>query len=129
LALVGPVGQLATVYGATQAARGTVQRLLDALSSQPETDTGTLDVVPRDGDIEYRGIDFAYPGRPPLFRAFDLRIRARETIALTGINGAGKSTLVHLLLRLLEPQGGGITIGGIDLRDFRLAALRGQVGL
>lgn len=129
VALVAPVGQLATVYGATLAARGTMQRLLDALSAQPEPDNGTIDVVPRDGDIEYRAVDFAYPGRPPLFRSFDLRIRAGETIALTGVNGAGKSTLAHLLLRLVEPQAGSIRIGGIDLQDFRLAALRGQVGL
>jgi subfamily B ATP-binding cassette protein MsbA len=36
---------------------------------------------------------------------------------------------VHLLLRLVEPQGGSVTIGGIDLREFRLQALRGQIGL
>lgn len=64
-----------------------------------------------------------------MFRGFDLCVRAGETVALTGINGAGKSTLIHLLLRLVEPQAGNITIGGVDLRDFRLQALRGQIGL
>lgn len=129
MVLVNPIGQLATVYGATQAARGTVQRLLEALSARPETDTGTLVALPRNGAIHYQSVDFTYPGRPALFQGLDLHISAGETIALTGINGAGKSTLVHLLLRLIEPKAGRICIGGIDLREFRLDALRGQIGL
>jgi ABC-type multidrug transport system fused ATPase/permease subunit len=81
------------------------------------------------GEIVFEGVDFAYPGRPPLLQGFDLRIAAGETVALTGPNGAGKSTLVHLLLRLLEPQAGRIAIDGVEVRDIRLSALRGGVGL
>jgi ATP-binding cassette, subfamily B, bacterial len=129
LVLVNPVSQLARVYGDTHSARGTMQRLLAALSAKPEVDTGTINRLPREGDIRFHEVDFAYPDRAPLFSSFDLTISAGETVALTGANGAGKSTLVHLLLRLFEPQAGRITMGGIDLRDFSLAALRGQVGL
>ena len=129
LVLVGPIGQLANVYGATQSARGAAQRLLEAMSAPAEIDAGTRDDLPCDGDIEYRDIDFGYPGRRPLLRGFNLRIRAGETVALTGANGAGKSTLVHLLLRLMEPQSGRIDIGGIDVGDFKLAALRSRIGL
>ena len=88
-----------------------------------------LQSLPAEGDIVYHGVTLGYPGRDVQFRDFDLTIRAGETLALTGVNGAGKSTLVHLLLRLLEPQEGKITIGGIDVRDFKLDALRGQIGL
>ena len=129
LVLVGPVGQLANVYGQTQGARGAARRVLDALAAPVEQDAGTLDALPRDGDLLFDGVDFAYPGRPPLFKDLQLHIRAGETVAITGANGAGKSTLAHLLLRLLEPQQGSIRVGGVDLRKFRLAALRGQVGL
>ena len=129
LVLVGPIGQLANVYGATQSARGAAQRLQEAMSAPAEIDAGTRDDLPCDGDIEYRDIDFGYPGRRPLLRGFNLRIRAGETVALTGANGAGKSTLVHLLLRLMEPHSGRIDIGGIDVGDFKLAALRSRIGL
>ena len=129
LVLVSPVSQLAGMYGATQAARGAAQRLLDAVSAQPETDTGTIREIPRDGDIDYADVTFAYPGRPPLFQGMRLRVCAGETLALTGSNGAGKSTLVHLLLRLVEPQAGSIRIGGTELQEFSLSALRGQIGL
>ena len=129
MVLVRPLSQLANVYGATQSARGAAERLLDAMHAPVEVDAGTRTELPRAADIEYRDVDFAYPGRPPLLQGFNLRIGAGETVALTGVNGAGKSTLAHLLLRLLEPQGGCILVGGIDVREFRLSALRGQVGL
>ena len=129
LVLVAPVSQLARVYGETQAARGTLQRLLDMFSAAPEVDAGQIDHVPRHGDLQFSDIDFAYPGRPPLFSGFNLRVLAGETVAITGVHGAGKSTLVQLLLRLLEPQAGSITIGDINVRDLKLGALRGQVGL
>ncbi len=129
LVLVNPASQLARVYGDTHSARGTMQRLLEALSAEPEINSGTIDCLPRGGDIQFDKVDFAYPGRAALFSKFDLTIRAGETVALTGINGSGKSTIVNLLLRLFEPQAGRISIAGIDLRDFSLAALRRQVGL
>ena len=129
LVLVNPVSQLARVYGSTQSARGTVQRMLAALGAAPEVDTGARAFAGVRGEVSFEGVDFAYPGRPPLLQAFDLRIAAGETVAITGPNGAGKSTLVHLLLRLLEPGVGRVCIDGIDVREFRLAALREGVGL
>ena len=129
LVLVNPVSQLARVYGNTESARGTLQRLRETLGARPDADTGELARLAERGDIGFESISFAYPGRPPLFTDFSLKIRAGETVALTGINGAGKSTLMHLLLRLIEPSSGRITIGGQDVRDFSLAALRGGIGL
>ncbi|WP_256646963.1 ABC transporter ATP-binding protein [Thermomonas paludicola] len=129
LVLINPVSQLANVYGLTQSARGAMLRLSEALAAAPEADDGALDVLPRNGDLEFEGVHFSYPGRAPLFAGFSLGIRAGETVAITGPNGAGKSTLAHLLLRLLEPQQGRITVGGADLRAFRLTALREQIGL
>lgn len=129
LVLINPVSQLANVYGLTQSARGAMLRLSEALAAAPEADDGALDALPRNGDLEFVDVHFSYPGRAPLLAGFSLSIRAGETVAITGPNGAGKSTLAHLLLRLLEPQQGRITIGSADLRAFRLTALRGQIGL
>lgn len=129
LVLINPVGQLANVYGQIQGARGAAQRLLEVLQAVPEEDSGDIELLPQTGDITFVDVGFSYPGRPPLYSGLNLCIRAGETVAITGPNGAGKSTLAHLLLRLLEPQQGAISIGGLALRRFRLAALRGQIGL
>ena len=53
-----------------------------------------------------------------------LTIREGQFIALVGENGSGKTTLVKLLCRLYDPSDGVITIGGVDLRDFRSDLLR-----
>jgi ATP-binding cassette subfamily B protein len=52
-----------------------------------------------------------------------------ETVALVGPTGAGKSTALALLHRAFDPQSGTITIDGIDIRDIKLAALRGNIGV
>ncbi len=129
MVLVGPVSQLAQVYGNTQSARGTLQRLLRALEAAPEPDAGSQVLCDVRGEIRFEHVGFAYPGRAPLFEDLDLHVRPGEIVALTGLNGSGKSTLVHLLLRLMEPGSGHILLDGTDLREATLASLRGQVGL
>ena len=129
LVLVNPVSQLARVYGSTQSARGTLQRLLQTMSALPERDTGTRVLRPVRGGLRFEHVDFAYSGRDPVFDALDLEVAAGETVALIGHNGAGKSTLVHLLLRLMDPQAGRILLDGVDIRDLTLASLRGSIGL
>jgi ABC-type multidrug transport system fused ATPase/permease subunit len=129
LVLVNPVSQLARVYGNTQSARGTLQRVLDALAAPTEVDTGVRTPETIRGALRFENVTFAYPGRSPVFSGLDLDVASGETVALVGPNGAGKSTLVHLLLRLMDPQSGRILLDGVDLREFSLSALRGSIGL
>jgi len=128
--LTRPVSALADVYGQTRQAGGALQRLKQVLTERPEplAQAGhTLQNVR--GEIEFRDVVFAYPGRAPVLDEFNLHIRAGETVAITGENGAGKSTLVHLLMRLHEPDAGQILIDGVDIASVSLASLRGQIGV
>jgi subfamily B ATP-binding cassette protein MsbA len=59
----------------------------------------------------------------------DLAIRQGEIVALVGPSGAGKSTLVNLLPRFFDPDGGSVSIDGVDLRDMELKALRSLIGI
>jgi ABC-type multidrug transport system fused ATPase/permease subunit len=129
LVLVNPVSQLARVYGSTQSARGTLQRMLQAMSTRSEPDEGTRTLQDVRGALRFEDVTFAYPGREPVLDGLELDVAAGETVALVGENGAGKSTLVHLLLRLMEPQGGRITLDGVGIGDLTLASLRGSIGL
>jgi subfamily B ATP-binding cassette protein MsbA len=86
----------------------------------------TLDTV-REA-VRYEKVSFAYEEQPVL-KDIDLTIRAGEIVALVGNSGAGKTTLVNLLPRFFDPDRGRVTIDGIDIRDLRLASLRGLVGL
>jgi len=118
------------VYGQARRTRGALERLHEVLTERPEPlFRSGPELPPARGEIEFREVHFAYPGRPPVLRGLNLRIRAGETLAVTGENGAGKSTLAHLLLRLAEPTAGRIFVDGIDIADVTLASLRRQIGI
>ena len=68
--------------------------------------------------IVVREVSFSYPGRDePVLRDASLELAPGETVALVGGSGSGKSTLASLLMRLDDPDRGGILCGGIDLRE------------
>jgi ATP-binding cassette subfamily B protein len=128
--LTRPVSALADVYGQTRQARGALERLRQVLTESPEPFRHIgHELPPVRGDIEFRDVGYAYPGRPPVLQHFNLHVQAGETVAITGENGAGKSTLAHLLMRLHEPDNGKIFIDGMDIADASLTSLRRQIGV
>jgi len=128
--LTRPVSALASIYGQMQMASGTLARLQGVLTERPEPIIGGGATLPAvRGDIEFRNVSFAYPGRPFTLKNVNLKIRACETVAITGENGGGKSTLAHLLMRLHEPDVGSIFIDGVDIATVCLRSLRAQIGI
>ena len=129
LLLTQPVSQLASVYGQVQTARGTAKRLMAAFAAAPEPDDGPGELRQVRGEVVFDQVCFAHPGRDVLLDRLTLRVRAGETVAITGANGAGKSTLVHLLMRFADPESGVIRVDGTDIRDVSLKSLRAQIAL
>jgi ATP-binding cassette subfamily B protein/subfamily B ATP-binding cassette protein MsbA len=128
--LTQPVGSLANMYGQIQTTRGTLARLQNVLSEQPEPGYAANGRMQRaQGEIRIEGLHFAYPGRETTLHGVDLLIRPGETVALTGPNGAGKSTLIALLLRMYEPGSGRILLDGQDIAGLNLQDLRRQIGV
>lgn len=129
LLLTRPMSTLAMTYGQWAQTRGAVTRLLATLQETPELlATAGRELSDVKGCIEFRGIHFAYPGRPEILRDVQWDIAAGEMVVLTGANGTGKSTLAHLLVRFLTPQQGHIYIDGIDIATVSLASLRRHIG-
>ncbi len=77
--------------------------------------------------ISYQDVWFKY-NEDWVIKGIDLSIEKGTTIALVGQSGSGKSTLADLLPRFYDIQKGGITIDGIDIRDFKLHDLRSLIG-
>lgn len=128
--LTRPLSALADVYGQTRQTLGALQRLQGALDARVESSGPKMPDLPAvHGDIRFEAVSFAYPGRPAVFEALNLHIKAGETVAITGANGAGKSTLAQLLMRLVQPDAGRILIDDHDTAEVNLTSLRRQIGV
>ncbi|WP_404365964.1 ABC transporter transmembrane domain-containing protein [Marinobacter sp.] len=124
------VGSLSEVIGELQRAAGAAARIVELLrtGSEIRTPEENLEHLPEQvkGEIRFDGVSFAYPGRPDVtvIHDFSLEVAAGESLALVGPSGAGKSTLFDLLLRFFDPEGGTITVDGVNIRQLDPAELR-----
>ncbi len=125
-----PIQQLSQLYGTFQSAMAALEKILGVLETEPTMvdRPGAADLPSLRGEIELRGVTFAYIDEP-VIHDVDLVIGAGETIALVGPTGAGKSTLAKLIARFYDPDAGAVLIDGHDLRDVTQASLRAQLGI
>ena len=127
-----PVKRLASANNTIQQALSAAERVFAVLDVPTEAalDTGTLECNGVRYGIELRGVSFQYDGTDlPALDNISLTVKAGEVLALVGSSGAGKTSLVNLIPRFYDPTSGAILIDGVDLRDIRLPALRGQLGI
>ncbi len=125
--LAWPVISLGWVANMIQRGTASLVRIGSILDEKPDIVSGTrLPATPP--GIEFRQVDFAYPGGPPVLRGVNLVIEPGETVAVVGATGSGKSTLVGLIPRLYDVTGGEVRISGIDVRDIDLDELRRRIG-
>ena len=85
----------------------------------------------KDGSIDFEGVSFRYSkdaGRNALEKV-DLHIASGMTVGILGGTGSSKSTLVQLIPRLYDVTEGTVKVGGVDVRDYQLDALRQQVSV
>jgi len=86
--------------------------------------------APRGLDISFRGLTFSYPdAENPALHDISLEVPAGTMVGILGRTGSGKSTLVNVLPRLLDPPAGSVYLGGTDIRDINLPALRATYGI
>jgi ABC-type nitrate/sulfonate/bicarbonate transport system ATPase subunit len=81
------------------------------------------------GQVSFRDVSFSYDGKRPAVLDVSFDVQPGETIAIVGSTGSGKSTTLGLLHRAFDPQSGGISADGIDLRDYTLGSLRRNIGV
>ena len=95
---------------------------LDALKGGNFIDKDGRDVKLERYDIAFRNVDFGYDERQVL-KNVSFTIPEGSSTAIVGPSGSGKTTLCSLLARFYDPQGGSITLGGHDLREFTCDSL------
>jgi ATP-binding cassette, subfamily B, bacterial len=127
--LYGPLEALMYTSSTIQGAAGSARRVLEVLRTEREVADrpGAVALPPAAGHVRVENVTFGYePGRPVL-KGVSLEALPGQTVAVVGPTWAGKTTLVSLVPRLFDPWEGRVTVDGRDVRDVRLASLRGQV--
>lgn len=112
---------------AGESAYWAMHRMISRVESQAETDRGSRQVDRVEEAIRLEDVSFAYSDHPVL-QGVNLEIPAGSLCALSGASGQGKSTLADLILGLLRPTEGRITIDGIPLGEVDLRNWRSNLG-
>jgi subfamily B ATP-binding cassette protein MsbA len=124
---VQDLAKMSSTIAQTSVAIERIQTILDAdevLPQRPDgRDPGTLR-----GRIELDRVSFAYDPETPVLRSVTLTIAPGESVGIVGPTGGGKSTVVSLIPRFYDPTSGVVCIDGVDLREYRLDALRRNIG-
>ncbi len=129
LMLYQPVRILNGVYLNLQQGLGSAQRIFEILNTPTEAvRDGTKTCTGVKERIEFRNVSFSYDKKEVL-RDINLVVKKGERIAIVGSSGVGKSTLVNLIPRFYDVTGGAILIDGVDIREFTLDSLRGQISI
>lgn len=125
-----PLRRLGYVSGAWQSAAASLDRLQRVLSARATITDPARPVSPPVGlpDIVFDRVTLAYDDLQVLDR-LSFTAPAGKVTALVGASGAGKTTTFNVLARLVDPQDGRVTVGGIDTRQMRLADLRGLISI
>jgi ATP-binding cassette, subfamily B, bacterial len=109
------------------------ERILELMRADTELDEGADGHDARvEGELVFERVGFTYqsvPGASPVLRDVSFRVAPGRTVAIVGQTGSGKSTLTKLVNRIYDVGEGRILLDGVDLRDWRLASLRRQVGV
>jgi len=123
---------LAMILTMLTISRASAQRVAELLDEESDLRSGpeALSTVP-DGSIRFENVSFSYTGSEQklCLSDVDLDIRSGETVGIIGGTGSSKSTLVQLIPRLYDATCGRVLVGGHDVREYDLDALRNQVAM
>ena len=81
------------------------------------------------GAITFDHVAFGYDPAIPVLRDVNFSIAPGQLVGVVGATGAGKSTMMGLLPRFFDPSSGTVLIDGIDVREYKLNALRQQIAM
>jgi ATP-binding cassette subfamily B protein len=125
-----PIRQLADRFNTLQMGMVSAERVFKVLDTDEViVNKGTHGADTIKGDVEFKNVWFAYNDEDYVLRDVSFAVKQGETIALVGATGAGKSSVINLLNRFYEYNKGGITIDGIDVREYELNSLRKNIGV
>ena len=113
-------------------AKASAERVTELLEEKPDLHNGENPIHEvENGSVDFENVDFSYKGdeHKLALKNVSLHIKAGQTVGILGGTGSAKSTLVQLIPRLYDVTRGTVKVGGVDVRDYDIEALRDQVAM
>lgn len=126
------LNMLSMIYVMITMSRAAGERITELLDEKTDIDnpvSPVMDVV--DGSVDFENVSFSYSKDPEkcCLTDINLHINSGETIGILGGTGSSKTSLVQLIPRLYDVTGGTIKVGGRDVREYDISALRESVAM
>ena len=129
--LYTPVKNIGNNLNAVQMSFFAIEQIFDKLAIIPSirNKENARILSPNYSKITFKNVNFHYVPNVPVLKNINLEIKKGETIAFVGNSGGGKTTIVNLLPRFYDVVSGNILIDDIDIRDYTLESLRGNISV
>ena len=122
------LGWIIMVISRANAAGERIYEIMDAESAVQEKPDAT-ELANVAGQVRFENVSFGYDALSPVLKGINIEAKPGQVVALMGPTGSGKSTIVNLMPRFYDVTEGRITIDGHDIRDLKIASLRGAIGV
>src|SRR5690606_34382337 len=126
-----PLSQLGSMANLLQSGVASAERVFELLDAEEQSPDPSPAESPASGTgrLAFENVSFSYDPAKPLIRDLSLVAEPGSTVAIVGPTGAGKTTLVNLIMRFYEPDGGRITLDGVDTARMTRDDLRSRTGM
>lgn len=127
--LTWPVTSLGWISSIIQRAEASQRRINEFLKTENPITSEKNISRPLTGDLAFKNVTFVYPDSGvKALKNISFEIAAGKSLAVIGTTGSGKSTIANLITRMYDVTEGEVTIDGINIKDYELVSLRGQIG-
>ena len=124
--IIMSIMMITTLSQSVSRAMASVKRVNEVLDTDPVIVSGDVKTADSETAVSFRNVSFRYPGASgrPVLHDVNIDIKKGETFAIIGATGSGKTSLVSLIPRFYDATEGDVLVGGVNVKEYDLKALR-----
>ena len=129
LQIAVPVDGLTNIFRALNVGMVKMEKAIEILKLKSDDNSNGIKLKKNESiTIEFKNVSFSYDGKREILKDINLTVKPGKTMVIVGETGSGKSTILLLLLGLVNPTSGKITVNGHNIKDISKKSLFQQIG-